>query len=71
MPSKPLTVMVPEPNQDGCCPWDCPLAYRGVGDYVGCGEGLGERIDFEADFPLKPGPGCPQHQQEKEEKGNG
>jgi len=62
MPSREMRVMVPTPRACGCCAHECPmlpachLMVRGP-----CGRPSGPSES------IRPGPGCPQHRQEKEE----
>ena len=64
MPSKPLTIMIPEPGPQDSCNEECPLFAWNDGYY--CGSGLHKNfksIDFVAN--IKPGPKCPQYQGDK------
>ena len=64
MPSKPLTVMVPEPNQDGLCSESCPLLRKGRYERCRLLMHRGGRYDNRS----YPGKGCPQHQPKEEGK---
>ncbi len=58
MPSKPLTIEIPEPNRDGDCSALCPLYHALYGRV--CGVEFSLRYGGVA-FPYgRPGPGCPQ-----------
>ena len=55
MPTKQLTIDIPEPDKGGRCAYKCPLY---VGRYDAC------KGDLSAAGPsnAKPGPECPQYQ---------
>ena len=62
MPSKKLTRtwIIPAPTKHGWCRLRCPMAKNGVWSCQ-----FSEPCGYLA---AKPGPGCPQHRQERQEK---
>jgi hypothetical protein len=59
MPSKPMTVMIPEPlKRGGFCRQNCPLMVR---------DGYARFCNFMDKEWERPGPACPQHRQERQE----
>ena len=79
MPSREMRVMIPEPVKDGNCAPDCPMMHddgrtENNISVDACRFGVTGAVRTDRNWThvyCKPGPGCPQHRQEKEEKANG
>jgi hypothetical protein len=58
MHEKPLTIMIPELDNDGSCDISCPLYFDDTDYGPACGGGLGARKSFMGSLFAKAG--CPQ-----------